>query len=322
MVYNTQISIEDPQTGQDLFLTPFGSMIAAEETRLFGANFEGAVLSSVFWITTLAGSGAVNLSGAVATLSTGVIANSRALITGTKICRFLSGNTNKYQTGVRLPEAGTTNNVRRWGLFDTNNGMFFELNGTTFQVVTRKLGVDTAVASGSFNGRAGTTYVLDTNFHTYDMVYSGSSVRFYIDRILIHTVLGTTSTWTGTYNLPVAFENVNSGGGTANVSLLTRTVACHRQGYANSRPLYTRISNNTTTTLKTQAGNLHRITINDNGTGSTATIYDSATASGTIIAIVDTSATGSNIEYDVDFNNGLTIVTAGGTPGDLTVVFD
>lgn len=56
---------------------------------------------------------------------------------------------------VGLGDAGTANNTRRWGYFDEDNGVFFELAGTTLNVVLRsKVSgsvVETRVAQSAWN---------------------------------------------------------------------------------------------------------------------------------------------------------------------------
>ncbi len=82
----------------------------------------------------------------------------------------------------------------------------------------------------------------------------------------------------------------------------------------------THITSNTTTTPKTSSGLLHAISINTKGaSANVATVYDNTAGSGTVIAVIDTTAQVSTLFYDVVFNTGLTIVTATGTAADLTV---
>jgi hypothetical protein len=82
------------------------------------------------------------------------------------------------------------------------------------------------------------------------------------------------------------------------------------------------INSNTTTTLKSGAGLLHSICINTKGaTANTATVYDNTAGSGTILAVIDTTAQVQTLLYDIQFSIGLTIVTATGTAADLTVSF-
>jgi hypothetical protein len=100
----------------------------------------------------------------------------------------------------------------------------------------------------------------------------------------------------------------NSGTGT--VSTLDATI-----GYS-----YAHISTSTTTVVKSGAGYLYSIIINQVGTvASTATIYDNTAGSGTIIGILDTLSTREQFLYNIAFGTGLTIVTTGTVAPDLTI---
>jgi hypothetical protein len=81
---------------------------------------------------------------------------------------------------------------------------------------------------------------------------------------------------------------------------------------------YSNINTNTTTTVKSGAGILHSITVNGTGAGETVTVYDNTSGSGTKIATI-TPAAGSTLIFDCKFSTGLTVVTAGTTPADLTI---
>lgn len=91
-----------------------------------------------------------------------------------------------------------------------------------------------------------------------------------------------------------------------------------------SRNNYSHITGNTSKTVKTGLGILSKIVICTATTASTITIYDSATASGTIIATINpggASAIPCTLEFDAEFTTGLTIVTAGLATNDITVVY-
>lgn len=85
---------------------------------------------------------------------------------------------------------------------------------------------------------------------------------------------------------------------------------------------FSHITTNATTTVKSGAGILHRICINTKGaTANVATIFDNTAGSGTVIGVLDTTSGVACLVYDVAFATGLTIVTATGTAGDLTVTY-
>jgi hypothetical protein len=85
---------------------------------------------------------------------------------------------------------------------------------------------------------------------------------------------------------------------------------------------YNNITTATTTTVKSGAGTLAKIIINQTGTvSSTATIWDSLTGSGNKIGTLDTLGSIGSVAYDVAFSTGLTIVTTGTAAPNLTISY-
>lgn len=85
---------------------------------------------------------------------------------------------------------------------------------------------------------------------------------------------------------------------------------------------FSHIKTNTTTVVKSGSGIFHSLLVNTSGLiSASATIYDNTSASGTTIAVVDTTRTSPLLIYNVAFTTGLTIVTTGGTAADLTVTY-
>lgn len=86
--------------------------------------------------------------------------------------------------------------------------------------------------------------------------------------------------------------------------------------------LYRRINTATTTVVLARRGTLSGVLIGKKSTGTgTMTLYDNAsTATGTIIAVIDTdNAPVGYIPVQCDVSNGIVAVTTG-TPGDYTIV--
>src|SRR5579871_487213 len=105
----------------------------------------------------------------------------------------------------------------------------------------------------------------------------------------------------------------NTSGVTANSQLELLELICGGGSYAH-------IASNTTTTVKFGAGVLQSITINTKGaSANVATVYDNTAGSGTVIAVIDTTAGVVSLPFNVNFSTGLTIVTATGTAPDITV---
>lgn len=85
---------------------------------------------------------------------------------------------------------------------------------------------------------------------------------------------------------------------------------------------YVYLSANGTTTAKSGAGVLRRIVIGSKGLlSNTLTVYDNTTATGSIIALIDTTYA-QTFDFEVDFTTGLTLVLANGTAANVTVIFE
>lgn len=99
------------------------------------------------------------------------------------------------------------------------------------------------------------------------------------------------------------------------------------------RNKFLNITGNTTATVKTGAGVLRGLSINDNTTGGCITVYDNTSASGTKIGtfqagtpsggLVSTSGSPgpTSLLLTAEFATGLTIVTSGSTSNDITVYY-
>lgn len=142
-----------------------------------------------------------------------------------------------------LSDSGRQNNIRQWGYFDNNNGLFFELSSSTLSVVVRRDGVDTKTHQNNWNGDkldgtglSGFNLNLTTsNFYWIDMAWLGvGEVRFGIlnsdgERIVAHTNLYSNTTigpYMNTPHLPVSWKNYNTGitSGTSDIQVICAAV--------------------------------------------------------------------------------------------------
>lgn len=151
---------------------------------------------------------------------------------------------------VLCGDSGKSGCTRRWGYFDDYNGVFFQLEGTTFSVVQRSSTGGTAVdddviTQANFNGDhvdgaddadnlSGFSLNLDTlNLFWIDVQWLGAgAVRFgmyspTVGRVVLHT-FANPNTKTGVYmqqpNLPIRYEVVNTSA-TAGPSRITMACA-------------------------------------------------------------------------------------------------
>lgn len=310
-------SLFDPNFLARTKVGPLGVLKVGEVTRIVGAVFSGAALDTGVWATTLANGGTVVQGGGEGTLATNTTANGSAILTSLRTARYTSGTSNFYRAIVQLGDTGTATNVRRWGAFTATDGAFFQLNGTTFSIVSRKNSVDTVVTA--FNG---TPFTVDTNVHAYEIHYTPLAVYFTVDDVLLHVINAAATPWSATLHLQARLENTNSAGSAVNVSLKCRLANITRFGSGIPRAGFTNVSANGTLTLKSGPGTLSSVIINTAGSGgATLTIYDNITAAGSIIAVINLAAAVTTFIYGLDFSVGLTIVSTN-TPGNFTVVYE
>lgn len=144
------------------------------------------------------------------------------------------------------------------------------------------------------------------NFNTDSALIINSSAFNMLGVVSLSGVLGPSSTWERMRSIAASFGS-DDGVAASEVA---------------GSP-FSRISTNTTTTVKSGAGILHKIVINTKGASANiATVYDNTAGSGTVIAIIDTvNLNPQSLIYDLAFATGLTIVTATGTAADITVVY-
>jgi hypothetical protein len=321
--------IEDPNIGKKVLVTPMNALKVTESVRLVGAAlFEP--LSSHFWTTSTTGSGSVTQGGGQVTLATGVTNASTAALQSVRVARYVGASSNFFRSVARFPVAIGVN-FRRIGAFTDgagSNGCFFEYeNGVAFKVVTRKNAIDTAVPSGSFNGNLGVSYTPDTNSHTWEILWTNSTVWFYVDGELLHRVSAPTAPWAITMSMPVRVE-CNNGANINDNSFEVRSATISRLGHLETQPQHAHINTSTTTVLKSGPGFLHNIIICTEPTADWGiTVYDNSAASGSVMGIFTsrgstTAKAPVGIDLHVPFSIGLTILTAGGTPGDLMIIFE
>lgn len=109
------------------------------------------------------------------------------------------------------------------------------------------------------------------------------------------------------------YDRSRSGGVTGMAGVSTQ--ASPSGGYS-----YNHQSANGTTTIKSGAGTLHTVTVNNAGTTDTITLYDAITGSGAVIAVIGSSGE-ATLTYDLAFSTGLTAVIAGTTAPDVTFTY-
>jgi hypothetical protein len=131
--------------------------------------------------------------------------------------------------------------VKRLGYYDAQNGIFFQMNGTTLQVGQRSYtsgaAVDTLVSQASWNidkmngtGPSGLTinpalsqiFIIDLQWLGMGRVRMGinvNGVNYYCHEFYWANLGSNTTVYMQTANLPLRCEVINTSGGTANYTL-------------------------------------------------------------------------------------------------------
>jgi hypothetical protein len=312
---------------REVIASPMGQLNTVQATRLVGAGFgDGTVLDSNFWGSTAVGTGTIITGGNQVTLSTGAVVASSGTLRSSRSGRYVGANANYYRSNLRIPST-TGANRRRWGAYTATDGYFFEFNGTTLSLVCRKSGSDSnRVASGSFNGDAGSTYTLSSTATTYEICWTNKNVWFSINNQIIHKFSGDTAPLTNTSTLPVAAENANAAGNTNVNTFEVRSSTINRLGPLQTESQYKYVNATGTNICKYGAGRLNRVVISaPDAAAQNIRITDSiGNASPIITEIIIPNAANAlqpnSIEYQVPFSTGLTVITD--TANGITVIYE
>jgi len=315
---------------------PSHQLAIAEPFHLVGPVFVGTVTDTNFWTVgnSGAGSGADigSTTTSVATLTSGTANSGYGKLASVCLGRFIPGSPGRFKGYLRLTALSVANTIRAWGAVTLStvapqDGFFFSVNGSgILSVNSASGGAVMSVASGSFNGTV-ETVTLDTNLHTYEIVYTSSGAWFLVDGVLIHTMLATTAPLVTIMTLPIGAWSANSASGTASAVLQCFNVSIYRLGRGEATNTSHYFSAATTgTVLKYGAGEVHRLLISAPAANNVITLYDNTAASGTVLWGSGTiNNAGNPLPFfmdlsDLPFFNGLTYVQTGNT--GVTIIYE
>jgi hypothetical protein len=204
------------------------------------------------------------------------------------------------------------------------DGVWFKLSESTLSLETCMGGTVTPITS--FNGVLGSSYILDTNVHAYEIYWTVADVIFSLDGYLLHTFRASSTVWASSLQPYIYADNINTGN-TTDTYFEVRNAAIHRLGPDASQinPHWKNIhGQNTGTVLKYGPGRLRKVALNNVTASTVISLYDSTVGAFNPIALISPPATlsGSSIAYDLSFYNGLYVVTSNVAAQDITIVYD
>lgn len=227
--------------------------------------------------------------------------------------------------GATFPATGTAIGVKNGAnmvnlIADASGNLgVFQATGTNLHTV---------VDSGSITANAGTN--LNTSALALESGGNLAAIKTDTDKILSSATnitagaaVATTSFVIGTRYLSAPPTFTNGQEGALQIDANGKLLVAGSFSATPAVNTFTHISTSTTTNgIKSGAGTLSRIVINQTGTvASLITVYDNTTATGTVIAIIDGLSRTGNYDYECAFTTGLSIITTGTAAPDITVVW-
>jgi len=238
-------------------LDAFANLRTSSSSIIGGYEFSNGDMADLF-SDELIGTGSVyyDEQASLTTLSVNSANSASARRTTNRYHYYQPGTGTIVLFSLAHGDLGKTNNVRRWGYYDIDDGLFFELDGTTLSVVRRSSvtgsTVEERVAQEDWNGDkldgTGVSHfdidITKGNLYFVDFAWLGvGPVRMGIvsgdgSRVVCHTFQNP-NTHNGAYmsrgSLPVRFRNFNKGAtsGTSELHVICCAV------YSENAPVYT-----------------------------------------------------------------------------------
>lgn len=203
--------LTDPHN-KDTQFSAFGVIKTASENIVGDYRFIDAVRTDNEWTTTLTGTASRSFVGTGIKLNTGASGSSKAEMTTDKSHVYQSARGQMAKISVILDDAGVAGNVREWGLYDSTNGLFYRMNGTSLEIVIKRNGSETVIDSSAWD----IPITPDANGHLYYVQFEWlgvGDVYFYYDEVLVHTYhfIGTSTEFSiNNPDLPLKFRNENT----------------------------------------------------------------------------------------------------------------
>ena len=214
--------------------SPFGAMVTGERQNIKAYSFDYDNMDQDF-TTVIAGAGTATFEPITgcSLVTTGTAPGDLAQRTTDFYHPYKPGVGQQFLVTVQVGDNGKTNVVRRWGYYDDDNGVFWELDGTQLSVVLRSntTGVvtETRINQQDFHldqldGTDSIGFNLDltkSNIFLIDLQWLGSGrVRFGVSEpegsfIIAHIMenanVNTVLPYMRTASLPFRYEQENTG---------------------------------------------------------------------------------------------------------------
>lgn len=255
----TQLSISDLGSAAVTFnegepqLDAFGLLRVSSASSLGSYQFTSEIGERKFgYITDGTATIERDINASVLNFDIGTNNGDRAVATSNNFHKYYTGFSTQVLVSCFCGDSGKDNVVRRWGYYDNEDGAYFELQGSTFNLVIRRstsgsveeiripqstFNNDIVDGSAGNRNKSGLSLNLDANnLYFIDFSWLGSgSIRFGVysngRRIILHSAEELSNTAPNPYwknaTLPVTFEifNTSSTGSPSRFSLICSNVS-------------------------------------------------------------------------------------------------
>lgn len=232
-------------------LTGFGALMTSNQRALGVYESSQDSYDDLFTVSETGGTSTYVSSQSAHVLAVDGVSGSDVSRTTNRYHYYLPGSSNLVMMTVATGDAGKTGNRRRWGAFDDNDGVFFELDETTLKVVVRSSVsgsvVETKVAQSAWNndkvdGTGLSTFNVDvTKINVWWIDYQwlgGGRVRFGVfspdgERVVCHSFENAGAypvAYMRTGTLPLRTQNVNHATTGSTSELREQCLAIYTEG--------------------------------------------------------------------------------------------
>ena len=232
-----KVGITDKQLNNSVQVDMYNALKVEEATRMCGTVWDGTTIDTSFWTTSLVSGGTAVIAANTLNLRTNTTANGASNIFANRFARYIPSSASEFGGTIRISDAGTVNNKRRWGALNgsnylitissatvvagdiyTNNGQQFEVKisgtvtslnafgtgnpGAGAQTYTKVLGSGPATLTGSaFAAQAIPTdgFFFQLNGTTFSIGYLKNGSETLVDNGSFNGEIGATYTLTANF---------------------------------------------------------------------------------------------------------------------------